>query len=155
MDTIQCFNCAYEVRSDLPPRENVWRVGEAWRVALAFTSSLQGWAVVIPTRHLESLDELSDEESALLGILLRDLTRALKAVTGCQKTYVMLLAEMPGFNHVHFHVVPRMEDLPSERTGTAIFAYLKEDPLSDDDRDETALRIRAELTRAGAAGGSS
>jgi diadenosine tetraphosphate (Ap4A) HIT family hydrolase len=155
MDVFQCFNCAYQVRSDLPPRENVWRVGEAWRVALAFNSSLQGWAVVIPTRHLESLDELSDEESASLGILLRDLTRALKAVTGCQKTYVMLLAEMPGFNHVHFHVVPRMDDLPSERTGTAIFAYLKEDPLSDDDRDEIALRIRTELMRGGAAGGAS
>jgi diadenosine tetraphosphate (Ap4A) HIT family hydrolase len=155
MDVFQCFNCAYQVRSDLSPRENVWRVGEAWRVALAFNSSLQGWAVVIPTRHLESLDELSDEESASLGILLRDLTRALKAVTGCQKTYVMLLAEMPGFNHVHFHVVPRMDDLPSERTGTAIFAYLKEDPLSDDDRDEIALRIRTELMRGGAAGGAS
>lgn len=155
MDVIQCFNCAYEMRRDLPPRESVWRVNGAWRVALAFNSSLAGWAVVIPTRHLESLDELTDEESATLGPLLRDLTRALKTVTGCQKTYVMLLAEMPGFNHVHFHVVPRMADLAGERTGTAIFAYLKEDPLSDDERDEIALRIRAELTRAQAAGGVS
>jgi diadenosine tetraphosphate (Ap4A) HIT family hydrolase len=152
MTVIQCFNCAYETKGDLPPRENVWRVGEAWRVALAFNSSLEGWAVVIPTRHVESLDELSDEESTSLGILLRDLTGALKVVTGCQKTYVMLLAEQPGFNHVHFHVVPRMADLPSERTGTAVFAYLKEEPLSDDARDEIAMQIRAELTRAGAAG---
>lgn len=152
MDVIQCFNCAYQARTDLPLRENVWKVGDEWRVALAFNSSLEGWAVVIPTRHVESLDELTDEESASLGILLRDLTRALKAVTGCQKTYVMLLAEMPGFNHVHFHVVPRKEDLPSERTGTAIFAYLKEDHLSDDARDEVALRIREELMRIGAAG---
>jgi diadenosine tetraphosphate (Ap4A) HIT family hydrolase len=155
MDVIQCFNCAYEVRSDLPPRENVWRIDDAWRVALAFNSSLEGWSVIIPTRHIESLDELTDEESASLGVLLRDLTRALKTVTGCQKTYVMLLAEQAGFNHVHFHVVPRMDDLPSERTGSAIFAYLKEDPLSDDDRDEIALRIRTELMRGGAAGGAS
>jgi diadenosine tetraphosphate (Ap4A) HIT family hydrolase len=155
MDVVQCFNCAYETRSDLPLRENVWRVGDAWRVALAFNSSLKGWTVVIPTRHIESLDELTDEESATLGLLLRDLTRALKTVTGCQKTYVMLLAEMPGFNHVHFHVVPRMDDLPSERTGAAIFAYLKEDPLSDNDRDEIALRIREELVRAGSTGGAS
>jgi diadenosine tetraphosphate (Ap4A) HIT family hydrolase len=152
MDVIQCFNCAYEVRSDLPPRENVWTVGGSWRVALAFNSSLEGWAVVIPTRHIESLDELSDEESGSLGVLLRDLTRALKTVTGCSKTYVMLLAEMPGFNHVHFHVVPRMEDLPSDRMGTAIFAYLKDDPPRDEQRDEMALRIRSELVRAGAAG---
>jgi diadenosine tetraphosphate (Ap4A) HIT family hydrolase len=155
VDVIQCFNCAYEVRSDLPARENVWRVDDAWRVALAFNSSLEGWSVVIPTRHIESLDELTDEESASLGVLLRDLTRALKSVTGCQKTYVMLLAEQPGFNHVHFHVAPRMGDLPSDRRGAAIFAYLKEDPLSDHDRDDIALKIRAELTRAGATGGAS
>jgi diadenosine tetraphosphate (Ap4A) HIT family hydrolase len=152
MPVIQCFNCAYEARSDLPPRENVWRVGDTWRVALAFNSSLAGWAVVIPTRHVESLDELTDQESSSLGILLRDLTRALKTVTGCLKTYVMLLAEMPGFNHVHFHVVPRMDDLPSDRVGTSVFAYLKEEFLSDDDRDEIARQIRAELLRAGAAG---
>lgn len=155
MDVVQCFNCAYEARGDLPPRENVWRVGDAWRVALAFNSSLEGWAVVIPTRHLESLDELGDEESSSLGVLLRDLAGALKAVTGCEKTYVMLLAEQPGFNHVHFHVVPRMADLPSDRTGTAIFAYLKEDPLSDHERDEIGLRIRSALTERGAAGGES
>jgi diadenosine tetraphosphate (Ap4A) HIT family hydrolase len=155
MAVIQCFNCAYAERTDFPPRENVWGVAGAWRVALAFNSSLEGWAVVIPTRHIESLDELSDEESQSLGILLRDLTRALKSVTGCQRTYVMLLAEQPGFNHVHFHVVPRMKDLPSDRTGTAIFAYLKEDPLSDDERDEMALKIRSELVAAGAAGGVS
>jgi diadenosine tetraphosphate (Ap4A) HIT family hydrolase len=155
MDVIQCFNCAYATRTDLPPREDVWGVAGMWRVALAFNSSLEGWAVAIPSRHIEALDELTDEESSSLGILLRDLTRALKAVTGCQKTYVLLLAEQPGFNHVHFHVVPRMEDLPSDRAGTAIFAYLKEDPLSDDERDEIALRIRSELVLSGAAGGVS
>jgi diadenosine tetraphosphate (Ap4A) HIT family hydrolase len=124
-------------------------------VALAFNSSLAGWSVVIPTRHVESLDELTNSESASLGVLLRYLTGALKVVTGCEKTYVMLLAEMPGFNHLHFHVVPRMADLPSERTGTEIFAYLKEDPLSDDALDEIALRLRAELTLAGSPGGTS
>jgi diadenosine tetraphosphate (Ap4A) HIT family hydrolase len=106
-------------------------------------------------RHIESLDQLNNEESSSLGILLRDLTRALKTVTGCEKTYVMLLAEQPGFNHVHFHVVPRMADLPSDRTGTEIFAYVKEDPLSDDERDEIALKIRSELTRVSAAGRAS
>jgi diadenosine tetraphosphate (Ap4A) HIT family hydrolase len=155
MSVIQCFNCAYETRTELPPRENVWRVNNEWRVALAFTSSLKGWTVVIPVRHLESMDELSDEESASLGVLLRDLTGALKTVTGCRKTYVMLLAEMPGFNHVHFHVVPRYDDLPGERTGTGIFAYLTEEPLSDSERDELALQIRAELVRSGARGEAS
>jgi diadenosine tetraphosphate (Ap4A) HIT family hydrolase len=94
---------------------------------------------------VESLTELSDEESALLGTLLRDVSSALQQETGCIKTYVILLAEAPGFNHLHFHVVPRMDDIPEDRKGAAIFAYLKEEPLTVDQQDELALRVREVL----------
>ena len=36
--------------------------------------------------------------------------------------------------------------------GEDFFAYLKDDPPRDEQRDEMALRIRSELVRAGAAG---
>jgi diadenosine tetraphosphate (Ap4A) HIT family hydrolase len=63
----------------------------------------------------------------------------------CIKTYVILLAEAPGFNHLHFHVVPRMDDIPDDRRGASVFAYLKEEPLSDQGQDDVALRVRAAL----------
>jgi len=113
---------------------------------LAFNSSLPGWLVAVPGRHVEALEELNDAETEALGKLLRDASKALKSVTGCVKTYVILLAEAPGFAHLHFHIVPRMVDLPEERTGTAIFAYLKEEPLTDDRRDELARQIRYALS---------
>jgi len=143
--SVACFSCTQETQEGVPLRERVWSV-PGWRVALAFNSSLPGWVVLVPTRHVESLDELNDEETLVLGGLMRDVTKALKTVTGCVKTYVMLLAEAPGFTHVHFHVVPRMVDLPEERRGRDIFAYLKEEPLTGEQLDEVAHQLRGALS---------
>lgn len=138
--TDECDTCARGARSG-DVRESIWRSG-GWRVAHSFNSSLPGWLVVIPTRHVEALDELSGDELLALGPLLGHLTGALRDVTGCVKTYVMLLAEAEGFAHVHFHVVPRGADLPRERRGTSVFAYLKEEPLSGASRDGLARGVR-------------
>jgi diadenosine tetraphosphate (Ap4A) HIT family hydrolase len=94
---------------------------------------------------VEALADLSDEEAAVLGPLLRIVSVALTTVSSCIKTYVILLAEAPGFNHLHFHVVPRMDDIPDDRRGASVFAYLKEESLSDQEQDDVALRVRAAL----------
>jgi diadenosine tetraphosphate (Ap4A) HIT family hydrolase len=123
----------------------VW-VDEHWRVAHSLDAALPGWLVAIPRRHVEALDELGHEEVASLGPLLRDASAALRAVVGCVKTYVMLLAEKEGFGHVHFHVVPRMADQPDELRGPRIFGYLgrpEGEWVTEDERDALALRLRA------------
>lgn len=122
-------------------RDMIW-TEPGWRVAHAFNSSLAGWLVVLPTRHVESVDELTATESEVLGRLLRQASRALRTVTGCLKTYVMMFAEAEGFSHVHFHVVPRMSDFPEDRRGANVFAYLKEEPLSVARRDEISIQLR-------------
>lgn len=142
--TTSCYTCSQEGQENLPLREKVW-TAPGWRVAMAFNSSLPGWAVLLPTRHIEALDELSDGEAAELGRLLREVSVALKLVTRCVKTYVIMLAESGGFTHVHFHVVPRMAELDDSRRGTSIFSYLKEEPLSELRRDEIGARIREAL----------
>jgi diadenosine tetraphosphate (Ap4A) HIT family hydrolase len=118
-----CFSCSLEATSDLPPRERVV-VTDHWRVAHAFDTSLPGWLVIAPRRHLLDLAELHPDAAAELGPLLTDLTRALQRTTGCVKTYVILLAEAEGFAHLHFHVVPRMPDQPADERGPRIFARL-------------------------------
>jgi diadenosine tetraphosphate (Ap4A) HIT family hydrolase len=114
-----------------------------WRVAHDFNTSLPGWLILVPTRHVESLDELTAEEADTLGLLLRQASIVLKTVTGCRKTYVMMFAEKPGFTHVHFHVVPRMDDFPEDRVGPGVFGYLRETPMAEDRRDELATEIRS------------
>lgn len=138
---IGCYSCTQEAGGILSVREKIWSV-PGWRVAHAFNSSLAGWLVVLPTRHIESVDELTVAESEALGNLLREASLALKSVTGCLKTYVVMFAESEGFSHLHFHVVPRMFDLPEDRIGPKVFAYLKEEPLSEFRRDQIALQVR-------------
>src|ERR1700678_2311598 len=94
----ECLSCSANSRSDLPPRDRVY-AGLRWRVAHAFGTSMPGWLVVIPRRHVLALDEPTLEESAELGPLLKELTAALREVVQCEKTYVALFSEAEGFEH--------------------------------------------------------
>ena len=120
-----------------------------WDVVYSYNTSLPGWLVLVPRRHIEAVDELTDEEAVELGIFLRRVSGALKDVVGCAKTYVMQFAESAGHTHVHFHVVPRMADQPEDRRATNIFGYLN---ISEDERvneermNEIARRVRLFLT---------
>ncbi|MDR7276573.1 HIT family protein [Catenuloplanes atrovinosus] len=132
----------------LPPRELVG-ADERWRVAHAFDSALPGWLVLVPRRHVESIAELTDAEAAGLGVWQVRLSRALRAVTGCAKTYLVQFAEKEGFAHVHFHVVPRMPDVPEDRRGPRVFGYLgapEDQRVSVQEQDVIATALRGQLT---------
>ena len=106
----------------LPTWERAY-LSDDWRLAHA-SSALAGYMVLSPRRHIVALDELTAREAAALGPLLAATTAALRAVVGCEKTYVMLFAEREGWAHVHFHVVPRMRDLPADRIGPGTLDYV-------------------------------
>jgi diadenosine tetraphosphate (Ap4A) HIT family hydrolase len=145
---MDCYSCSHNDDFDrLPPRERI-AADAHWRVAHAFNSSLAGWLVLLPRRHVTSLAELTDPEAAALGVWQVRLSRALTEVTGCVKTYVIQFAEKEGFAHVHFHLVPRMTGLPPERRGPAIFKYLDStdaDRVTIEQQDQVALALQAAL----------
>jgi len=139
----ECLSCIQNAWADLPPRERL-HVGPRWRVAHAFGASLPGWLVVLPRRHVTALDQLTVEEAADLGPLLRALTAALREVLGCSKTYVALFAEAEGFAHVHFHVMPRQPDLDPGLRGPRVFGLLGGDPaghVPPQVMDEVAISV--------------
>lgn len=142
-----CFTCRNTAAVDVPIRERIVRT-EQWRVAHATHSAIVGWLILAPVEHVTALDELSSDAAEQLGPMLSDLTRALKFVTGCVKTYVVLLAEKPGFAHLHFHVVPRAADLAEQFRGPRVFALLE---AADGQRvpnarqDEIALALQEAL----------
>ncbi len=142
-----CFSCDQQAAGSLPPREDVVHT-EHWRVAHAFNSTLPGWLVLLPTRHVTSFTELTPEAAAELGGLITSLSGALETVTGCVKTYLMQFSEAEGFHHLHLHLVPRGPEHPESARGPRVFVYLTEDPadaLSETERDELALALRAAL----------
>ncbi|GAA2894565.1 hypothetical protein GCM10010517_59280 [Streptosporangium fragile] len=139
-----CYTCEQEARFDtLPPRERI-AVDGHWRVTHAIGTALPGWLVLVPRRHVTEIAALTDAEASALGAWQVRLSRALHAVTGCAKTYVVQFAELEGFQHVHFHLVPRMEDLPRELRGRRVFDLLGrtgDDAVSAGRMDEIAVEF--------------
>ena len=147
-----CYACDREtdlvVLLKLPVREDIAH-DEHWRVVHAHDVALPGWLVLLPRRHVTAIAELTDAEAAALGAWQVRISRALHAVTGCEKTYIAQFSEAEGYSHVHFHIVPRPVNLSAELTGPRIFALLgacADKAVSEDRADEIALEIRAELT---------
>lgn len=150
---MDCYVCENNIQFDsLPPRERI-AADRYWRVAHAFNTELLGWLVLLPRRHVTSIAELTDAEAATLGGWQVRLSRVLHDVTGCAKTYIVQFAEQGGYSHVHFHVVPRMPDIPDDRRGPAVFGYLDPRPghrVDDKQRDDLAMALRARLESADA-----
>ncbi|MFD5815922.1 HIT family protein [Streptomyces sp. NPDC127038] len=151
MTTPDCYVCRKEAEFDaLPPRECV-ASDQHWRVAHVFNSAVPGWLVLVPRRHVTAVHDLTDAEAASLGMWQVGLSRALRGVTGCEKTYVIQFAEAEGFSHVHFHIVPRAADLRPEHRGPGVFELLgrpAEESVPSDEADRMAHSLRALLGEA-------
>jgi diadenosine tetraphosphate (Ap4A) HIT family hydrolase len=133
---------------DLPVRDRI-AVDAHWRVAHALGVALVAWLVLVPRRHVTAVADLNDVEAAALGDWQVRLSRALHAVLGCTKTNVAQFAEAEGFRHVHFHLTPRMPDLPAELRGPRIFGMLdgpEDQRLRDEAAEGVSTAIRAHLT---------
>ena len=142
-----CYSCDQQAQAAAPPREDVVHTAH-WRVAHAFNSTLEGWLVIVPTRHVTSFTELPAEAADELGGLVLRLGAALESMTGCVKTYLMQFSEAEGFSHLHLHLVPRLPDHPEDARGPRVFRYLTEDRsrwFSPDALDRFALELRSAL----------
>lgn len=143
----QCYTCEMAARrhaGQAPKWDNIYHT-RFWDVAHAYNTALPGWLVLIARRHIEALDELTDDEAVELGLLIRRVSTALRTVTGCKKTYVIQFAEAAEHPHVHLHIVPRMADLPKDRRGPKIFAYLgvpEEERVDENRMNEIAAKVR-------------
>lgn len=145
-----CKTCELTARRDAgtaPLWDSIHRT-RFWDVAHCYNTSLPGWMVLVLRRHAEAIDELTEEEAVELGQLLQRVSKALKVVTGCRKTYVVQFAEAAEHPHVHFHVIPRMADQPAERRAMGIFSCLgvpESERVSEETMNALAVKIRQYL----------
>src|SRR5450755_96539 len=146
----RCVTCELISRRDsdqAPLWDSIYRT-PYWDVAHANSTDLYGWLVLIARRHIAAIDDLTEDEAIELGRLIREISIALKELTGCIKTYVIQFAEHPEHQHVHFHIVPRMNDLPEHERGVGVFKHLGvpvEQRVSETKMDEIAIGIRRYL----------
>lgn len=146
----ECRTCELVRRRDdgeAPLWDRIVRT-PSWDVVHCDGTSLEGWIVLALRRHAPALGDLTDAEADELGPLVRDVSQAVAAVTGCAKTYVAQFAEHPLHPHVHVHVIPRAADIDDAEKGPGIFARLgqpEEEWVPEARRDELALALREHL----------
>ena len=149
---LACKTCELVARRDAgnaPFWDNIIRT-DCWDIVHNYNTTLPGWLVLVTRRHIAALDELSDEEASELGPLIQQTSAALKSVVGCQKTYAIQFAEAAEHPHVHFHIVPRMADMPPENRGRRVFNYRPEteaDRVSGAVMNEIAEKVKLYLTK--------
>jgi diadenosine tetraphosphate (Ap4A) HIT family hydrolase len=121
---------------------------DTWDVVHCDSTSLLGWTVLVVRRHVAALADLTDDEAAALGPLVRDVSRALHDLVHCDKTYAIQFAEHPQHRHVHVHVVPRPAGLKDDQLGPGILQFLgvdDDDRVSEAEMNRFAQRLRSKL----------
>ena len=146
----RCKTCELVDRRDAggaPLWDRVQRT-QFWDLVHSYNTALPGWLVLVVRRHIEAIDELTDDEAIELGRLVRRVSIALWEATGCVKTYVVQFAEHEDHPHVHFHIVPRMENQPEDRRSVRIFEYLnvpEEERVSEEGMNDISAKIQSIL----------
>jgi diadenosine tetraphosphate (Ap4A) HIT family hydrolase len=74
--------------------------------------ALAGWTMFNTQRHVHGPAHFTDDEAASYGPTLRHITRTLEEITGALRIYQIAFGESTP--HMHTHLIPRYEDLPSE-----------------------------------------
>lgn len=147
-----CKTCQAN-RGELQAPGGVIHADDLWQVEhMLRPLPMVGWLIVKPLRHVTAFADLTDDEAATFGPLVRRVMGALQRVTGAEKVYLCLFAEAPGFVHLHFHLIPAMAEWTPEHRGPGVFDLIGEamrrgdlvEPLA---AAALAERVRAELLR--------
>jgi diadenosine tetraphosphate (Ap4A) HIT family hydrolase len=118
----QCQSCR-AIRGEIS-LTNAPRILETphWIVEHGHPTEILGWLVVVLNRHCPAIHDLTAGEFAAFSDVLGRVTRALHAVLGTEKEYVVQFAEATGHAHVHFHVIARLPDWPDTLRGVRVFS---------------------------------
>ena len=104
-----------------------------------------GYLFLEPRRHAPGWEDLTDDEAAHLGQLVRRASQALRAV-GCDHVYAFVYGD--GVPHLHVHLIGRWPDAPEEfRTvKTADWPQAPRSPLGEMGSFTQLLRTAFERT---------
>lgn len=106
----------------------------------------QGHCLIIPKRHVENFEDLSEKEDIAINSLIRRTHNALKTVFNA-KSYIILQKNGSEVGqsvpHVHFHYIPRKKDAKNILGFLARFLvnpFLS--PISSEEMKEMKEKIR-------------
>ncbi len=133
MDCPSCLSISGKKRISPGP---IIHDGKYWVVDHAYPTKLLGWLVIVLKRHVEALHDLQSEELEELGILQEKTTKFLRTTLSCKKEYIACFSEGKGFEHIHFHVIPKTKTITEDLKGPKVFTMLKANEIESIGKDE-------------------
>lgn len=89
-----------------PPSQRVYLASERWLLLRHLDPvPIAGWMMVAARAHRAGLHDLDAHEQQEIGRILAAIAEAVRAVTGCERTYSISFNE--AVPHLHLHVIPR------------------------------------------------
>ncbi|MFO0782617.1 MAG: hypothetical protein U0636_02910 [Phycisphaerales bacterium] len=74
---------------------------------------LVGWTFLGTVRHVQGFADLDAVEADQVGPMLQRVSRAVRALTGCDRVYAIAFGQ--GAPHLHVHLIPRFDADPATR----------------------------------------
>ena len=71
-------------------------------------SSLLGWCLLDARRHLAGPIDFLDDEADEWGKVVKQASKLVKTVSGCDRVYAIAFGE--GARHLHLHLIPRFQE---------------------------------------------
>ena len=82
---------------------------------------LAGWLLLDSRRHCSGPLDFSEVEASEWGGAVRDASRLVKQITGCERVYAIAFGE--GAQHLHLHLIPRHLDEPATKAWAVADLY--------------------------------
>jgi len=119
--------------------------------AIAFLNkypTLYGYVLVAPREHREEVtgDFTRDQYLELQSVVHR-VGEAIRKVVPTERLYILSLGSQERNRHVHWHLAPLPPGVPLERQQLAALDVDDRLDLSEEELEELAERIRAEIDR--------
>jgi histidine triad (HIT) family protein len=118
MENEKCFICEkHENGVDIVFQDSMVSVSHMVRHPDSSDNYL-GYYMVESMRHFRGMYDATDEEMAVIGKMLKELSKALMDILNAAHVYAFVIGE--GLNHFHIHVVARYKDAPREYWGPSV-----------------------------------
>lgn len=133
----ECFICRKHKRHEAAPPGGYIYEDEHWMICHAPGKlSPLGTLFVESKRHFLDYAEMTDDESASLGDVLRKAYSTLRTNMEIERIYQ--LSTMEGQPHFHCWIIPRRKEI----TEHGLKFLSRDDSCSDEDAAELAIKLR-------------
>ena len=117
---MSCTICDLETSASEPLGGWVVRT-EKWSACVAPGFEVPGWLFLQLRRHGEGAWSMDAAEAAEFGVLVAQLSAAIRVATGAERVYLAAYGEL--FPHFHVLLHPRLPGAPEAERGPSLFAH--------------------------------